>query len=262
MAAPAAPPTRPPTPPDRAAVLAMLRARVARFEAAGGGESVVRHGGPAVSVAAGVDAALPGGGLARGAVHEVAAAASEDDSGPAFGFAALVCARAGGTTLWIEPKPSIWPEGAAAFGLDPAALVLVAADGADGLWAAEEALRCPAVGAVCLVAAAPIGLTAGRRLQLAAEAGGALGIALVPAHALARPSAAHTRWRISTLPGTGAAAPPPGLSEPRWRLELLRCRGGGRPGAWTVAWRGAAGRLEPDEGAGEKAAADRVTAIR
>lgn len=257
MAAPVAVPP----PPDRAAVLAMLRARVARLEATLGGRPADRA--PAIPVAAPVDGALPDGGLARGAVHEVAAS-EEDGSGPAFGFAALVCARAGGTTLWIEPKPSIWPEGAAAFGLDPAALVLVAADGADGLWAAEEALRCPAVGAVCLVAAAPIGLTEGRRLQLAAERGGALGIAPVPARALARPSAARTRWRIASLPGTaaGTPAPPHGLGAPRWRLELLRCRGGGRPGAWAVARRGAAGRLEPDEGAGEKAAADRVTAIR
>jgi protein ImuA len=135
----------------------------------------------------------------------------------------------------------------------------VAADGADGLWAAEEALRCPAVGAVCLVAAAPIDLTAGRRLQLAAEAGGALGIALVPAHALARPSAAHTRWRISTLPGTGAAAHD--LGEPRWRLELLRCRGGtgagdsGRPGGWRVVWRASARRLEVDGMGGDEAVA-------
>jgi hypothetical protein len=115
MAAPVAVPP----PPDRAAVLAMLRARVARLEATLGGRPADRA--PAIPVAAPVDGALPDGGLARGAVHEVAAS-EEDGSGPAFGFAALVCARAGGTTLWIEPKPSIWPEGAAAFGLDPAAL--------------------------------------------------------------------------------------------------------------------------------------------
>src|SRR5688572_12686526 len=218
---------------DRAATLAALRARVARLEASAGVGPPRRGRATAVPIAEPVDAALPEGGLARGALHEVAAAAaSEVDSGPAFAFAALTCARAGGTTLWIEPKPSIWPEGAAAVGLDPAALVLVAADGADGLWAAEEALRCPAVGAVCLVAAAPLGLTEGRRLQRAAERGGALGIAPVPARALARPSAARTHWRIASLPGTaaGTPAPPHGLGAPRWRLELLRCRGGGRPG--------------------------------
>jgi hypothetical protein len=55
------------------------------------------------------------------------------------------------------------------------------------------------------------------------------------------------------LPGTGAAAAHD-LGEPRWRLELVRCHGGGRPGAWTVAWRAAARRLEA--GGGGEAAAD------
>jgi hypothetical protein len=32
------------------------------------------------------------------------------------------------------------------------------------------------------------------------------------------------------------------LGKPRWRLELLRCHGGGRPGAWAVVWRGTAPR--------------------
>jgi protein ImuA len=60
---------------------------------------------------------------------------------------------------------------------------------------------------------------------------------------------ALTRWRVAALSGTGAT--PHELGDPRWRLELLRCRGG-RPGAWPVVWRPAAERLELD-GAMEEA---------
>ena len=98
---------------DRAATLAALRARLARIQ--GGGRTA-----DAVPVAKPVDAALPGGkGLPRGASHEVAA--TEGDSGSAFGFAAMLAARACAgpdpqTTFWIEPEPSIWPAGALRFG--------------------------------------------------------------------------------------------------------------------------------------------------
>ena len=40
------------------------------------------------------------------------------------------------------------------------------------------------------------------------------------------------------------------LGDPRWQLDLLRCRGG-RPKSWQVVWRGAAERLELDEDGAE-----------
>jgi protein ImuA len=36
------------------------------------------------------------------------------------------------------------------------------------------------------------------------------------------------------------------LGDPRWRLQLLRCRGGRPGGPWPVVWRAAAGVLERD----------------
>ena len=39
-----------------------------------------------------------------------------------------------------------------------------------------------------------------------------------------RPSAAMTRWRIAALPSLPGAREP-GIGAPRWRVELLRCRG-------------------------------------
>lgn len=235
---------------DRSAVLSMLRARVARIE----GKYAATEDRPApVPVADAVDHALPDAGLCRGAVHEVAPARGAVDAGAAFAFSALVAGRAGGTVLWIEPVPSIWPAGALAFGLDPAELVLVAAGGRDGLWAAEESLRCPGV-ASCVLVGTVADLTASRRLQLAAEAGGVLGLSVMPRAALAKPSAARTRWTIQSIPGQslpGEGAAPHGVGDPCWRLELAGGRGC-RPAAWDLRWDAAAARLEPLAAAGQE----------
>ena len=228
---------------DRPALLSALRARIARLDRSGGAAAAA-DGGQGIPLCESVDAALPGGGLSRAAVHEVLAA----EPGAAAGFCALVLARAGGTVLWIAPEPDAWPPGLARFGLSPADLVLVQAPRpVDGLWAMEEALRCPGVAGALLVLRS-LDLTAARRLQLAAEAGGAVGLLLRPdeeEEAGGGASAALTRWRIGALAGTGATAAHD-LGDPRWQLDLLRCRGG-RPASWRVVWRGAAERLEPDE---------------
>jgi protein ImuA len=208
---------------DQAAILAALRARLERLE--GGGRAV-----------AGLVAipGLPGGGLARAALHEVLAAAP----GCGAAFAAVLLGRSGGTVLWIASAADglqAWPPGLAGCGLDPADLTLVRAERPqDALWAMEEALRCPAVAGVALALAGGLPLTATRRLQLAAEAGRALGLLLRPEAMAAEPSAALTRWRVAPLPAADS---------PRWRLELLRAKGSAPDGPWTLAWQAAAQRL-------------------
>lgn len=234
---------------DRPALLSALRACVARLDRSAGATPSA-SAGEGIPLCGAVDAALPGGGgLSRAAVHEVLAA----EPGAAAGFCALVLARAGGTVLWIAAEPDAWPPGLARFGLSPADLVLVQAPRpVDGLWAMEEALRCPGVAGALLVLNG-LDLTAARRLQLAAEAGGVLGLLLLPDAAEPAPTAALTRWRVSALPGTGAAAHD--LGDPRWRLDLLRCRGVRPGGSWHVVWRAAAGALELDGGMGAAAGA-------
>lgn len=234
----------PDAPLDQAALLAALRARVARLEGVGR----ARHVGGAVPVCEGLP--LPGGGLARAAVHEVLAAAP----GCGAAFCAVLLARTGGTVLWIangKDELLAWPPGLARCGLPPTHLVLVRAERwPDALWAMEEALRCPAVTGALLTTgweggesrdSAALDLTATRRLQLAAEAGGALGLLLRPDGERGRlqPSATTTRWRIAPL----ATAAAEGLAVPRWQLELLRARSGAPGGPWVVAWHEAEGRL-------------------
>lgn len=226
---------------DRAATLAALRTRVARLERG----RVPDPASAGISITASVDGFLPGGsGLPRCAIHEVAA--EDADTGAAYGLLTLLAARAGGTTLWIAPEPEVWPPGAARLGLDPSALVLVRAPKqADALWAVEEALRCPAVGCTILVAPKGIDLTASRRLQLAAEAGGGVGLALIEPPALASPSAARTRWRISAAPGPSRVEHH--LGDPMWALELLKAQGG-RPGRWLLSLDADARELHPADG--------------
>ncbi len=102
---------------------------------------------------AAIDAAL-GGGLARGALHEIAAA-SEAHLAAAAGFALGLAARSQTHTCWIAEDMALAESGAPygpgldAFGLAPERLLTVsAARRGDLLWAMEEALRCRAVGAV------------------------------------------------------------------------------------------------------------------
>src|SRR5437016_1592792 len=69
-----------------------------------------------------------------------------------------------------------------------------------------------------------------RRLQLAAETSGAVGIAVrrwrrqTEAADFGQPTACVTRWRVSALPST--PLPVPGVGRARWQLELIRCRAG------------------------------------
>ena len=117
-------------------------------------------------------------------------------------------------------------------GIDPDRLILVeAAKPADLLWVMEEGARTRGLAAVVAEGAKP-DLTASRRLQLAAEAGDGL-VFLLQSGRQAAPSTALSRWFVSSAPSLPEAGGP---GRPCWKLELWRCRGGGRPGAWMVEW--------------------------
>ena len=85
-----------------------------------------------------------------------------------------------------------------------------------------------------------------RRLQLAAEGSGTIGLAIRrwrrPAEAadFGQPTASITRWRITVLPAT--PLPVPGVGRPRWQIELIRGRAG-ESADFEVAACDAKGRL-------------------
>jgi protein ImuA len=182
-----------------------------------------------------------GGGLARGCLHEVAGAV---DDGAALGFCAALAGRlaAERTVLWCQPDVDLYAPGLAAFGLDPARLIVVRARRpVDRLWAMEESLCCNILSAV-VIELDELEMIAGRRLQLAAEASGVTAIVLHPEGLrAAAASVAVTRWRVTSSAGHGvhrSFSPAPRdkwLAPSGWQVELLRCRGG-RSGRWLIEW--------------------------
>lgn len=213
-----------------------LRDELRRLERGGAGPRSVAPLGPPE-----IDAALEGG-LPTGCLHEILGSAQD---GAATGFCLAVLSRlmspgrAGGArpVLWCARRINLYGPGLAAWGFDPGRLILVeAAKPADLLWAMEEGLRCAGLMAV-VGEIDRLDLTAGRRLQLAAEAGGVTGLVLRHNAGVSAGGASATtsRWRVSARPRIG---PGPAC----WRVELLRYRGG-PPRDWQVEWRDETGDL-------------------
>jgi protein ImuA len=178
-----------------------------------------------------IDERLPEGGLALGALHEVAGGGNGAIDGAAAAlFAAGIAARTKGRVLWCVIRQDLFAPAIALAGLAPDRVIYVeAGDEKSVLACFEEALRHPKLGAV-IAEVAHLSMTASRRLQLAAEGSGVIGLALrrwrrqADATEFRQPTAAMTRWRVSALPST--PLPVPGVGRVRWRLELVRCRRG------------------------------------
>lgn len=188
-----------------------------------------------------MDAALPGGGLALGALHELWGAGFDEEDGAVAGaFLAGILARLepARPVLWCLVGVDLHAPGLALCGLAPERLILARCrNDREILWAMEEGLASSALAAV-VGEPAVLSAAAGRRLQLAAESSGVTAFvvrrwrdAATASRQKAAPSTAVTRWRIAALPG--ALAGEPGVGRPRWRVELLRCRGG-EPATWQV----------------------------
>lgn len=170
-----------------------------------------------------LDALLPWRGIPLASLCDIA--------GPARrGFAAVLAGRClayPGTLIWCTGDQHeraygrIYGPGLARYGIDTRRLILVRAPNhRQVLQAAEEALRCPAV--VCTVAeTGNLDFSTSRRLLLAAERGGGIGLLLTATIPELRASAALIRFHVAhTLLGC----------EPVWQLEAWRVRGGA---PWT-----------------------------
>jgi protein ImuA len=224
----------PPLPDARDAKLqlvARLREEIRRIERRPGRrEGLVPCGVEAV------DAVLTGGGFARGGLAELA-------GGPASGKTAVALSLVAGLGeeelfAWIDGRGELYPPAAAARGVDLARLLVVRPPIAPGgatapggepawrsaLWASEAVLASGAFAAVVmdvpLPPAVPGADAVARRLQAAAEKGGAVGLWLAGVRGgLRLPGAvrlelAATGGRISARRAPrgpeawGAAAPP------------------------------------------------------
>ena len=216
-----------------AARLAALKANVARIGRSekAGGAATLPFGIPAV------DARLPGRGLAVGALHEVAGGGPDVEHGAAATLmVAGALARLRGAVLWVLEQPDLFAPAFDAVGLGPDRVIYAETGKPKAvLLAMEEGLRHAGLAGVV---SGRLTLTASRRLQLAAEESGVTCFALRRPRTdiFTEPIAATTRWRVSALPSPPPlprAPDTPGLSRSRWRLELVRCRGG-EPASWIV----------------------------
>src|SRR5215813_6206765 len=126
-----------------------------------------------------IDARLPDGGLALGALHEVAGGGNGAVDGAAAAlFAAGIAARTRGRVLWCVTRQDLFAPALAQAGLAPDRVIYVeAGDEKTVLACFEEGLRHRKLGAV-VAEVACLSMTASRRLQLAAEGSGAIGIAI------------------------------------------------------------------------------------
>jgi len=149
-----------------------------------------------------LDANLPGGGWRSGAIAELMSDAMGIGELGLLMPVLSSLARAGRYIAWIAPPYLPYAPALAQRGLPLERVLLVRTDCLqESLWATEQALRCPAVGAVLSWPAHIIDKNV-RRLQLAAEAGDSLGFLYRPAEAARESSPAALRLRLHA-PGNG-----------------------------------------------------------
>jgi protein ImuA len=186
---------------------------------------------------AAVDEAL-GGGLARGALHEIAAS-GEAHLAAATGFTLGLAAQRRVRVFWIAEDMALSESGALhgpgldVFNLAPERLLTVAAaHRRDLLWAMEEALRCRAIGAVIgELRHGELDAVAVRRLSLAAADNGALAL-LLRAAPVSDVSTAATRWIVGAVASSHLGFE---FGPPSFDAHLVRNRRG-PTGSWILEW--------------------------
>lgn len=189
---------------------------------------------------AALDDHLPAKGFLAGQLVEWIAdgpATTQSDDGA--GLLAMAAARnalTGGRALVVVDRAGwFYPPAVAAWGIDLRQLIVLRPkNSADELWALDQALRCPAVAAVW-VDLPKLSARDFRRLQLAAEKGGCLGLLMRPQCVLGQPSWSDIQLLIQPQPSSDH---PPGVTEStqskpfmppqrrRWLVTIKRCRGG------------------------------------
>lgn len=159
-------------------------------------------------------------------------------------FALFQAARHPGPLVWIVP--SHLPEIPMLRGLPPGVgerLHLLRPVGeTDLLWCVEETLRAAPVALVIAEPQETLSLTAGRRLQLAAEAGRTTGLMLIREGRGS--NATQTRWRCDPLAG--------GAADSTLHVWSLNKNKSGTTGSWTLNWHGTSAAFHLVSEAGQR----------
>jgi protein ImuA len=154
---------------------------------------------------AALDRLLPEGGLRRGWLTEWLGVEG-GGAGTLALIAAREAARQGGALVVMDRWRRFYPPAAAGLGIDLETTIVIRPPSAkDELWALDQVLRCGGVAAVW----APLENVddhAFRRLQLAAEAGGVLGLLVRPANVRGKPSWSDVQLWVEPQVGGRLAA--------------------------------------------------------
>ncbi len=153
--------------------------------------------------------------LARGSVHEFLS--SDSNALSVAALFARTTALERKTVVCFDPYRVMYSPELAARGIHAdCTMILSPRSPRDEVWAIAECLRCKGVSAVI---AAPPRLTRveARRLQLAAEQGGSVGIFMRPVGLASACYSAATRWLVEPAPGDQFTQ--------RWNVRLLHGHG-------------------------------------
>lgn len=159
-----------------------------------------------------------------GRLHEVMGDFGINGLGVMLGWLADGGVKAAGRTVWIGR--AAWPSSTAVewSGLLSDTLLINAGSASERAWASELCVRCEAVAAV-VADGRGFDLTMTRRLQLAVRGMNCRLIVLRP-HGEAGSSAAGSRWVVRPIPVPANADTGDPPRWPRWRVELVKRKGG------------------------------------
>jgi hypothetical protein len=159
------------------------------------------------------------GELRAGSLIELQAVAEGAGAWSLALFLARQACHEQATLVLVDPRHWFYPPAAAALGIDLENVLLIRPTRrADCHGALEQALRCRGVGAV-IGWAERLRPAEARRLLLASEAGGRLGLLLRPPDERGDCRIGDPRLRVAPLAGAGTAR--------RIRIEVMHWRGGG-----------------------------------
>lgn len=197
---------------------------------------------PCFSVGGAVlEAMLPHRGLRRGTIVQWIGDIHGSGASSLSLMAAAHIARSeisGGKPLVIfDSGKHFYPPAAISLGVPANRMVIVHKrrqhSHADMIWALDQALRCDAVAAVWAEIGPWLNDRDARRLQLAAEAGGTVGLFVRPEAVRGRPSFADISWHVSPLQEQHPASSA-GSANRRLRVQIDRCRGGAQGAVATI----------------------------
>jgi len=202
--------------PSRGWIVQTLKAEITRLERAR------QRGDQSAAISSGceaLDRLLPERGFRRGTLVEWLAAGDGTGRETLALCAAREACREGGAMVVLDEANEFYPPAALRLGIGLDQVIVVAARSqADNAWALDQSLRCPAV-AVVLAWPKKLDGHTFRRLQLAAEQGGGVGLLMRSLGVRHEPSWAEVRLLIEPLSSAAPETPR------RLKIEVLRSPG-------------------------------------